>query len=220
MIALVASLLHIAPEGAAMTLGVTVIGTGALMLGWAWAGAIVLLLAAAVGSFFRDPERHVSASDNAVIAAADGKVCDIAEAAIPGMDGTRSRRVAVFMSPLDVHINRAPVSGTVVAVEYTAGQFRAAFRADADAHNERNRIVLTDRGGQRHAIVQIAGYLARRIVCRVDPEQRVDRGERVGLIMFGSRVDHYFPLDYRVAVKIGERVRAGESVIGELKHGN
>jgi len=223
VIARTASILHIAPEGATITLGIAIVGIGALILGWGWLGVLVLALAGAVGAFFRDPERRAVADADAVISAADGKVCDISDATIPGTVGeaSRSRRVAVFMSPLNVHVNRAPVSGAIVGIEHTAGEFRAAFRDDANEHNERNVILFADRGGRRHAIVQIAGYLARRIVCRVRRDERVERGQRVGLIMFGSRVDHYFPLDYRVAVKVGERVRAGESVIGELgQNGN
>ncbi|MGH7841223.1 MAG: phosphatidylserine decarboxylase [Candidatus Binataceae bacterium] len=218
MIARIASLLHIAPEGAAITLAVAIVGVGALVLGWGWLGAIVLIVAGAIGAFFRDPERRPVAGEEAVISAADGKVCDIGEASIPGAVGEapRSRRVAVFMSPLNVHVNRAPVSGAIVGVEHTAGEFRAAFRDAASEHNERNVILFADRAGRRHAIVQIAGYLARRIVCRVSRDQQVARGQRVGLIMFGSRVDHYFPLDYRVTVTVGDRVRAGESVLGEF----
>ncbi|MGH7878911.1 MAG: phosphatidylserine decarboxylase, partial [Candidatus Binataceae bacterium] len=146
MIARIASLLHIAPEGAAITLAVAIVGVGALVLGWGWLGAIVLIVAGAIGAFFRDPERRPVAGEEAVISAADGKVCDIGEASIPGAVGEapRSRRVAVFMSPLNVHVNRAPVSGAIVGVEHTAGEFRAAFRDAASEHNERNVILFAD----------------------------------------------------------------------------
>jgi phosphatidylserine decarboxylase len=215
MIARAASLLHIAPEGAWLTLGVALVAVVAVVIGWLWLGAILTLAAIAVGSFFRDPERRAAADENAVISAADGKVCEISAAQIPDGNGALARRVAVFMSPLDVHVNRAPVSGEIVGIEHSPGEFRAAFRDAASEHNERNVIIFADPAGRHYAIVQIAGYLARRIVCRVRPADRVDRGQRVGLIMFGSRVDHYLPLDYRVTVNVGERVRAGESVIGE-----
>ncbi|MGH7915015.1 MAG: phosphatidylserine decarboxylase, partial [Candidatus Binataceae bacterium] len=128
----------------------------------------------------------------------------------------RYHRVSVFMSPLNVHVNRAPVGGEIMSVRHTAGAFHAAFRDYASERNERNLIVLTDVRGRQHAIVQIAGYLARRIICRLQPHDMVRGGERIGLIMFGSRVDHFIPSDYRVVVKVGERVRAGESIIGEL----
>jgi phosphatidylserine decarboxylase len=215
MIARAASLLHIAPEGVWFTLGVALVALATLFIGWLWLSAILILVAIAVGSFFRDPERQPVADENAVISAADGKVCEIGAAPIPDGNGAQANRVAVFMSPLNVHVNRAPVSGEVVRIAYSPGEFRAAFRDAASEHNERNVIIFADPAGRRHAIVQIAGYLARRIVCRVRRAERVDRGQRVGLIMFGSRVDHYLPIDYRVTVKLGERVRAGESVIGE-----
>jgi phosphatidylserine decarboxylase len=120
------------------------------------------------------------------------------------------------MSPLNVHVNRAPAAGEVIAVAHTPGAFRAAFRDDANEHNERNLITFADAADRRYAIMQIAGYLARRIVCRIRPHDTVARGQRLGLIMFGSRVDHFMPLAYRVTVRTGDRVSAGESVIGEL----
>jgi phosphatidylserine decarboxylase len=222
MLARAASILRIAPEGALITMGVAVVALAALGVGiiglsagWMWLSAILILAAIAVGSFFRDPERRPVADEYAVLSAADGKVCEIGAGLLPGDKGMRAQRVAVFMSPLDVHVNRAPVSGEIVGIEHTPGEFLAAFRDAASEHNERNMIVFADPAGRHHAIVQIAGYLARRIVCRVRCAERVDRGQRVGLIMFGSRVDHYLPLDYRVTVKLGERVRAGESVIAE-----
>ena len=216
MTARLAALVHIAPEGAVISFGVAMVAFVTLVLGPLWLGLPLLVLAFAVGCFFRDPERSTGAPTDAVISAADGKVCDVSEAPLPDADGQPARRVAVFMSPLNVHVNRAPVSGQVLRVEHTPGEFRAAYRDDASEHNEHNVIMLADDRGRRHAIVQIAGYLARRIVCRVRPGDHVDRGERVGLIMFGSRVDHFFPLDYRVKVAVGDRVRAGESELAEL----
>ncbi len=211
-----AALVHIAPEGAVISFGAAIVALLVLALGPLWLGLPLLVVAIAVVSFFRDPERSAVAPPDAVISAADGKVCDVSEAPIPEAGGRLSRRVAVFMSPLNVHVNRASVSGKVLRVEHTPGEFRAAYRDDASEHNEHNVIVLADDRGRRHAIVQIAGYLARRIVCRVHPGDHVDRGARIGLIMFGSRVDHFFPLDYRVTVALGDRVRAGESVLAEV----
>jgi phosphatidylserine decarboxylase len=198
-----------------MTLGILAVALITLVGGLPWLGVPLIVLAIAVGSFFRDPERRANAPKNAVISAADGKVCDVSEAPLPEASGQLSRRVAVFMSPLNVHVNRAPIGGRIVRVAHTPGEFRAAYRDDASEHNEHNVIVLADDAGRRYAIVQIAGYLARRIVCRVKPGEHIDRGARVGLIMFGSRVDHFFPLDCRVKVAVGDRVRAGESVLAE-----
>ena len=213
------ALLGIAVEGAPITLGVAAFGLAAFVAGLAWLGVALLLAAVAIGAFFRDPERWPNAPEGAIISAADGKVCDISEAPIPDASRVMCRRVAVFMSPLNVHVNRAPVSGEIVAVEHTPGEFRAAFRDEASEHNERNVIVISAADGRRYAMVQIAGYLARRIVCRVRPPERVERGQRVGLIMFGSRVDHFFPLEYRMRVGLGDRVRAGETVLGEYADG-
>jgi phosphatidylserine decarboxylase len=207
----------IAPEGVTMAAGVLAAGVLALALGWHWVGLLVILCGLAVAAFFRDPERSPACSERQVLSGADGTVSDVAEMPLPeGATSDRYHRVSVFMSPLNVHVNRAPVSGEVISVRHMPGAFHAAFRDSASEQNERNLIVLRDVRGRQHAIIQIAGYLARRIVCRINPHDTVRCGERIGLIMFGSRVDHFIPPDYRVMVKIGERVRAGESIIGEL----
>jgi len=192
----------------------------AVVLHWfgpAWLAALGLLFAVAIGAFFRDPHRASFSPATAILSAADGKVTDVSECRLPGDPaGDHFRRVSVFMSPLDVHVNRAPAGGEVVTVTHTAGEFRAAFRDDANEHNERNLITFAGADGHRYAIMQIAGYLARRIVCRIRPHDTVERGERLGLIMFGSRVDHFIPLGYRITVQTGDRVSAGVSVIGDL----
>ncbi|MBF6560257.1 MAG: phosphatidylserine decarboxylase [Candidatus Binataceae bacterium] len=211
-----AALCGIAIEGVPYAFGTALAGLILLGFDLPLLAILVLMLAVAVGSFFRDPERAPSSPEDAIISAADGKVTDIGEMALPdGLSEERFRRVSVFMSPLNVHVNRAPTAGAIVAVKHTPGEFRAAYSDAASEHNERNLVLIADRAGRHHAIMQVAGYLARRIVCKVQPQDTVARGQRVGLIMFGSRVDHFIPLDYRVAVRVGDRVRAGESVIGE-----
>jgi phosphatidylserine decarboxylase len=208
----------IAAEGVKMAAVVLAAGALALALGWYGAGVVVILCGLAIAAFFRDPERSpVPACERLVLSGADGTVSDVAEMPLPdGAAGERYHRVSVFMSPLNVHVNRAPVGGEIISVRHTPGAFHAAFRDHASEHNERNLIVLSDVRGRQHAMVQVAGYLARRIVCRLHPHDTVRCGERIGLIMFGSRVDHFIPPDYRVVVKIGDKVRAGESTIGEL----
>jgi phosphatidylserine decarboxylase len=209
----------IAAEGVTMASVVLAAGALALVLGWNGAGAVAIVCGLAIVAFFRDPERApASPAEGLVFSGADGTVSDVVEMPLPD-DGSDERyhRVSVFMSPLNVHVNRAPVGGEVTSVRHTRGAFHAAFRDHASEHNERNLVVMTDARGRQHAIVQIAGYLARRIVCRLHPHDMVRCGERIGLIMFGSRVDHFIPRDYRVMVKIGERVRAGESIIGQLR---
>jgi phosphatidylserine decarboxylase len=208
----------IAAEGVTMASAVLAAGVLALVLGWPGAGTVAILCGLAIAAFFRDPERSPAvASERLVLSGADGTVSDVAEMPLPdGATGERYHRVSVFMSPLNVHVNRAPVGGEIMSVRHTAGAFHAAFRDYASEHNERNLIMMSDARGRQHAMVQIAGYLARRIVCRLHPHDTVRCGERIGLIMFGSRVDHFIPPDYRVVVKLGEKVRAGESIIGEL----
>jgi phosphatidylserine decarboxylase len=217
VLARVAHAIGIATEGAALSLGLAAFGIVLIVLGLKATGAILALIALAIALFFRDPDRYPDRTENVVIAGADGKITDIADVSFAAANDRHCHRVSVFMSPLNVHVNRAPVGGEVATVEHTAGSFRAAFRDDASEHNERNLIAITDGAGRIFGIVQVAGYLARRIVCRLRAHDRIQAGQRIGLIMFGSRVDHFFPSEYRVTVAIGERVRAGESIIGALE---
>ncbi|MDO8433654.1 MAG: phosphatidylserine decarboxylase [Candidatus Binatus sp.] len=217
LIARAAKLIGIAAEGVIMSVAVTAAGIILIALGAKSIGAIVVLIAIAVAMFFRDPDRFPARTDGVVISGADGKVTDIAEVAFPAGAGDRCHRVSVFMSPLNVHVNRAPVGGVVTMVEHTSGEFRAAFRDDASEHNERNLIAMSDPLGRRFAMLQVAGYLARRIVCRLRARDRIQVAQRIGLIMFGSRVDHFFPAEYRVMVTMGQRVRAGETIIGAIE---
>ncbi len=213
-----ASRIRLAPEGVPIAVPILVVGLGLAASGFVAIGSIVIVLGAALAAFFRDPERRVVANADAVVSGADGRVCDIATALMPGAtQGELYTRISVFMSPLDVHVNRAPVSGQVTVLEHVKGDFRAAFRDTASEHNERNSITIRDDFGLEHVFVQIAGYLARRIVCYVHQHQRLGRGQRIGLIMFGSRIDHFLPRNYRIAVKVGDRVRAAETIIGERR---
>ncbi len=190
--------------------------TGILLapfFGWGF-GLLVLVLAALVLAFFRDPER-VAPSDPAVIVSpADGRVLTV-ERKENGHRLVRSpmQRISIFMSPLDVHINRAPAGGLVREIHYHPGQFRAAYADDASDVNESNAVLVECEGGARMVVVQIAGWLARRIVCRAHVGDQVARGERFGLIMFGSRVDLYLPPEISISVKAGDRVSAGSSIV-------
>jgi phosphatidylserine decarboxylase len=180
--------------------------------------AAVVPLLLAVGFclwFFRDPERAAPDGDGLVISPADGKVVAVVAEREERFLHAPTTRVSIFMSPLDVHVNRNPVSGVVEAVQHTNGKFTAAFKDKASLDNERNAVVLRS-GERRYLMVQIAGALARRIVCHVAPGDRVERGARFGMIMFGSRVDVYLPEGVVPRVRNGERVRAGVSVLGEV----
>jgi len=206
----------LAPEGMPITLPVVAVGGCLVATGYAAIGSALLAAGVGIAAFFRDPQRRAIAGTDAVISGADGRVCNIAPASLPGTsEEALYTRISVFMSPLDVHVNRAPVSGEVTALKHVRGKFRPAFRDVASEHNEHTSIRIKDDQGREHALVQVAGYVARRIVCYLRPHQRLERGQRIGLIMFGSRVDHFLPRDYRVAVEVGDRVRAGETILGE-----
>jgi phosphatidylserine decarboxylase len=217
VLARIAGAIGIATEGVALSLGLAVFGIILIAIGLKSIGAILVIIAIPIALFFRDPDRYPPRTENVVISGADGKVTDISDVAFPGATGKLCHRVSVFMSPLNVHVNRAPVAGEVTMVEHTAGEFRAAFRDDANEHNERNLIAMTDAAGRMFGMLQVAGYLARRIVCRLRAHDRIQTGQRIGLIMFGSRVDHFFPSEYQVTVSMGQRVRAGESIIGAIE---
>jgi phosphatidylserine decarboxylase len=212
----IAAWIGIAAEGFGISAAVFAAAIALIALGLHKTGAIVMLAALAIALFFRDPDRFPNRTEGVVLSGADGRVVEVSEREMPGMAGVRFNRVSVFMSPLNVHVNRAPIGGEVARIEYTAGSFRAAFRDDASEHNERNLIVFKDSGGTMVGMMQIAGYLARRIVCRLRVRDRIEPAQRIGLIMFGSRVDHFIPPQYRVTVSPGDRVRAGETVLGEL----
>ncbi|OIN99239.1 MAG: phosphatidylserine decarboxylase [Desulfovibrionaceae bacterium CG1_02_65_16] len=184
-------------------------------MGW-WLLALVLfVLTCLVVHFFRDPERVAPEDLDAVISPADGRVVKVDFAPDP-ISGQVRQVVCVFMNVFDVHVNRAPVEGSVELIRYIPGKFFNASLDKASTDNERN-IVVMGRGADRFTIVQIAGLIARRIVCWAEPGDILRRGERFGLIKFGSRVDLYLPDSYAVKVYVGETVRAGETAIAVRK---
>jgi phosphatidylserine decarboxylase len=207
-------LMGIAREGWPYVL--TLVGAGGLLaaLHWYAAGGTLLALGLFCAFFFRDPERDIPEAAGLVLSPADGKVVDVASP-VDGPLGPGSTRVSIFLSIFDVHVNRAPIAGRVERVDYTPGEFLPAFDDKASLRNEQNSVVLGD-GRTRVAFKQIAGLIARRIVFRKQVDDRVERGERVGLIKFGSRVDVFLPETTRLRAKRGDRVRGGSSVIGEL----
>ncbi len=184
----------------------------AILLGWLigpfWA-ALPMLLAAFFLWFFRDPERQIPALAGAIVSPADGKVTDISNIEVNGNPKTR---VSIFLNIFDVHVNRSPISGMIKAVEYRSGKFRNAMGAHSAEVNEQN-IVTVEGDGQSVIFKQIAGLLARRIVFSKAIGNVVARGERVGLIKFGSRVDLIFDSDAEIKVALGDRVNGGSSLI-------
>jgi phosphatidylserine decarboxylase len=184
----------------------------ALLLGWltqpVWA-MIPLALAAFLLWFFRDPERIVPQEPDAVVSPADGKVTEVAPVTI---SGERLTRISIFLSVFNVHVNRAPIGGVVGDVRYQRGKYLNAMNAASAEQNEQN-IVTMQADGQRVVFKQIAGLLARRIVFHPKVGDQLERGQRVGLIKFGSRVDVLVNASARVQVKVGDRVKGGESVL-------
>ena len=171
-----------------------------------------LLLALFFLWFFRDPERKIPDTPGAVVSPADGKVTD---ASVIAAGGEKRMRISIFLSVFDVHVNRSPIAGVVRQVRYQRGRFRNAMNAVSVEHNEQN-IVTLDGSGQVVIFKQIAGLLARRIVFYPKVGDFLQRGQRVGLIKFGSRVDVLFDADARLQVKVGDRVRGGSTVIAYL----
>jgi phosphatidylserine decarboxylase len=166
--------------------------------------------------FFRDPERAIPQEPAAVVAPADGKVVFLDEVREDRHLRGPAKRVAIFMNVFDVHVNRAPVAGKVAWMEHRPGAFMAAFKHDAGHANEQLALALEGDDGRRVLLVQIAGLLARRIVPFVQEGQSLARGERIGMICFGSRVDVYLPSEAEVLVQVGDQVKAGSSMVAKL----
>lgn len=162
--------------------------------------------------FFRNPRRRTSAGVGELVSPADGTVVDISDVGEEEFLGGTATRIAIFMSPVDVHVNRAPCSGLVVAMKHVAGKFAMAFGKDIEEQNERN-FILFENEGERTLIVQIAGFLARRIIPYVKVDERVEQGQEVGIIAFGSRVDIYFHKGYVPVVDLHAKVKAGITVL-------
>ena len=177
-----------------------------------WAAAPFGVLALFMLYFFRDPERQVPGEPGAVVSPADGRVLVAGDAEAASAPPGSWKQLSIFLSPLDVHINRIPVSGRVTRVEHTPGRFLAAYRADSARVNERNEVWI-ERDGEVAVCRQVVGVLARRLVCRVAPGAVVRTGERFGLMKFGSRIDLYLPPRAVLRVAAGERVRGGETVV-------
>ncbi len=177
-----------------------------------WIGSIFALLAGFSAYFFRDPERAIPEGEGLIVSPADGRVVGIETVdRVPFLDGP-AQRISIFLSIFDVHLNRAPIEGKVTWRQYNPGRFLPANVPKASLDNEQNSIGIDD-GGYKVMVRQIAGIIARRIVCWTDPGQQVARGERFGLIRFGSRTDLFLPLTAKVAVTVGQKVQGGATII-------
>lgn len=186
-----------------------------LLLGWPLLWIPMLLLSIAFAGFFRDPERAIPTEPGAVVSPADGRVDAIAVNDDPKLGPVGGPRITIFLSVLNVHVNRAPYAGEVTAIEYRPGQFLNALDPESTMRNEANRIRMRCVAGEM-TVTQIAGIIARRIVCRVRPGQRLEHGQRIGLIRFGSRTQLCLPPGSRVVVEVGQNVRGASTIVGYL----
>lgn len=187
------------------------------------AGVLGMVATAWCAWFFREPKRTTPTRDGIAVAPADGTISSIEKATPPPeleLGDTPMRRVSVFLTVFDVHVQRNPISGEVADIAYRPGAFLSADLDKASEDNERNSMLLRGDDGREIVVVQIAGLVARRIVCDVHQGQRVDAGETYGLIRFGSRVDLYVPVDSRIPVEVGQRTIGGETVLAEFTDTN
>ena len=200
---------------------IAVFAVASLVLFWlwpplGWLGAIATLWCV---YFFRDPPRMTPIQDGIVVAPADGRICQVVSVVPPReleLGEGPLPRISIFMSVFDCHINRSPVAGRIERIVYRAGKFISADLDKASEHNERNAFVLVTETGQHVAVVQIAGLVARRIVCFARETETVEAGQRIGMIRFGSRVDIYLPEATRVLAGEGQTAIAGETVLADL----
>ena len=183
--------------------------------GWLWASPL-WIVSLFVLQFFRDPPRRVPDGANLVIAPADGRIVAVERGEDPYLKRD-SIKISVFMNVFNAHSNRSPVDGVVRQIWYHAGSFVNASLSKASLENERNALWMLTDSGQDVTVVQVAGLIARRILCYAKPQQHLARGDRYGFIRFGSRVDVYLPVDAEIAVSVGDKVYAGEAILARLR---
>ncbi|BFU95711.1 MAG: Phosphatidylserine decarboxylase proenzyme [Nitrospira sp.] len=185
-------------------------------MGWTVIAGAAGLLTLFISWFFRNPPRTIPQGSRLVVAPGDGKVIAVEEEFEPRYLKDRSIRVTIFLNVFDVHINRIPCEGIVENVQYQPGQFLVASKPEATIKNEQNAVMIKTVQGAKVLCVQVAGLIARRIICWVSPKDRAVLGERFGLIRFGSRMDTFLPIGSVIKVALGDRVKGGESILGEL----
>jgi phosphatidylserine decarboxylase len=206
----------VASEGWLFIIPLVIITTLLFLFGWRNAGIFSLVLTLFVLFFFRDPERKVPAGEDLVVSPADGRVIVVKDIFEPAYLKQDVKQISIFLSVFNVHVNRSPIAGSVETVKYNPGRFHVASVDKASLDNEQTAMVINN--GRRKVLVkQIAGLIARRIICYAQPGDSIRAGERYGLIRFGSRVDIFLPRDAEIRVKAGDRVKGGRDVIGVLK---
>ena len=188
----------------------------AAFFGVVWLAVLLAAITVFIMCFFRNPERYFLDDAKMIICPADGKVIRIEEVDVGGTITGRFKKISIFMNVFNVHVNRSPYNGKVETIAYHEGKFLSANLDKASAENERNEIMIRTEDGRMLWVVQIAGLIARRIVCWTHEGARIEKGERFGLIRFGSRVEVFLPPDSRVVVHLGDKVKAGQTMIGYL----
>ena len=206
----------IAHEGIPFILLSLVLTILAAFFGIVWLAVILGILTVFIVSFFRNPERSYKPQDKLVISPADGKILKIEDVGIEGTIAGRFKKISIFMNVFNVHVNRAPYAGKIEKIQYHKGKFLSANLDKASAENERNEVLIRAEDGRAVWVVQIAGLIARRIVCWTSEGADIQKGERFGLIRFGSRVEVFLPPDSTVVVRPGDKVRAGQTPLGYL----
>ena len=207
--------MRIDPAGWPFVIGGLILAIVALWLFRPAIGITLLVLTAFFLFFFRDPERTASVPDTAVLSPADGKVMVAGPSTTQAFPAEKWQQISIFLSPMDVHVNRMPVSGQVLAVKYHPGRFLPAYRADAGELNEYTEVTVK-RGDGIIVVRQIVGILARRIVCRAKEGDVVRAGDRFGVMKFGSRMDVFLPRDATLRTKVGDKVVGGVTVMAML----
>jgi phosphatidylserine decarboxylase len=207
--------MRIDPAGWPFVIGGLVVAIVAAFFAGTVYGLVLLGLTIFFLFFFRDPERHVDAPDEVVLSPADGRVMLAGPSTADAFPPSDWQQISIFLSPMDVHINRMPVGGRIEKVEYHPGRFMPAFKAEAGDLNEYTEVTV-DHGGQTIVFRQIVGIMARRIVCRVKPGDEVRAGDRMGVMKFGSRMDVFLPASAVVRARVNEKVVAGRTVIATL----
>jgi phosphatidylserine decarboxylase len=193
-------------------------GSAALVgaLGWTVPAVVAGVLALFTTWFFRNPRRSVPRTAGAIVAPGDGRIIAIAEEYEPRFLKDQGIRISIFLNVFNVHVNRVPCDGTIEDIVYQPGRFVAANRPDATLRNEQNALMIRTPEGSKVLCVQVAGLIARRIVCWASPGEAVSRGDRFGLIRFGSRMDTFVPRGARIRVRVGETAKGGETILAEL----
>jgi phosphatidylserine decarboxylase len=207
---------YIAREAVPFIAGLGILTIALLWMGFTGLAVVAFAATMFVVFFFRNPERTIPEEPGLLVSPADGRILKVEDVMLDGILSGRFRKVSIFMNVFNVHVNRAPYSGRVEKIQYHSGKFLSANLDKASADNEKNTVLIRTKEGKAFLTIQIAGLIARRIVCWIDEGMEIARGQRLGLICFGSRLEVVLPLESKVVVQAGQKVRAGETPIGYL----